>query len=84
MSYEPTLLIRKSDLDKHYQELELMRFCGDTEREKAANTLFECFSYVTVKFPELELVLTTPEFSSHNKKVRDLLDELGIDYREDN
>ena len=84
MSYTPTLLIRKSDLEKYQGELESMRYCGNADKEQASEILLKALKYETVKFPEIELILVTTDFSSDNGNCRELMRELEIDFRIDN
>jgi len=84
MGYEPTLIIRKSDLDKRLNSIELAYYSGDDEESKVAKFLLEVCKYDTFNFDGLELVLCRPEFTSFSKNVRDFLHDLGIDFREDN
>ncbi len=98
MSYEPTIIIRKSDLEKHrehieYSEWEVIekkKFTGRgaaTRKQElidAYSKLKEALEYETIKFTEIELVLLYVEFTYANANVRELLDELKIDYRLDN
>jgi hypothetical protein len=86
MSYEPTLIIRKKDLNtkKVIQLLETEQYCGDDEKEKIAQYLLKVNEYGTIKFDDVELVLCTPEFTSFNGLIREKLRELKVDFREDN
>lgn len=98
MSYEPTIIIRKSDLEKHrdkienaeWDTIEKKKFKGTgAEQEKldlldAYNELNRALGYEPIKFPEIELVMLWVEFTSKNGNVRTLLDELKIEYRIDN
>lgn len=85
MSYEPTLIIRKSDLNKKeiIETLESEQYSGDSDVEEVAQYLLRVNRYTTIKFDDLELVLCNPEFTSFNGLVRNKLRELGIDFRED-
>lgn len=83
MSYEPTLIIRKKDLDKVHQILEEEQYSANEDTTKVAVYLLEVSKYKTIKFDDLELVLCSPEFSSFNRSVRERLTELNVDFRED-
>lgn len=83
MSYEPTLIIRKKDLDKALPILENEQYSADEDIVKVAEYLLEVSKYETKKFDDLELVLCSPEFSSFNRSVRERLTELNVDFRED-
>lgn len=86
MSYEPTLIIRKKDLntEKVIEILKSEQYCGDEEKEKIAKYLLNVNGFETIKFDDLELVLCTPEFTSFNGVIREKLRELNVDFREDN
>ena len=83
MSYEPTLIIRKKDLDKVLPILEEEQWSADKDIEKVAKYLLQVSKYDVIKFDELELVLCSPEFTSFNRLVRERLTELNVDYRKD-
>lgn len=83
MSYEPTLIIRKKDLEKALLILENEQYSADEDTVKVAEYLLEVSKYETKKFDDLELVICSPEFSSFNRLVRKRLTELNIDFRED-
>jgi hypothetical protein len=83
MSYEPTLIIRKKDLDKALPILEEEQYSEDEETERVAKYLLQVAKYETKKFDDLELVLCSPEFTSFNRLVRERLTELNVDFRED-
>ena len=83
MSYEPTLIIRKKDLDKVQPILENEQYSLNEDTAKVAEYLLVVSKYETKKFDDLELVLCSPEFSSFNRSVREHLAELNVDFRED-
>ena len=83
MSYEPTLIIRKKDLDKVHPILEKEQYSLNEELSKVAEYLLVVSKYETKKFDDLELVLCTPEYSSFNRSVRERLAELNVDFRVD-
>jgi len=82
MSYKPTLIIRKNDLNKALPILEQEQYSLDEDVAKVAEYLLEVSKYDTKKFDDLDLVLCSPEFSSFNRLVRERLSELKVDYRE--
>lgn len=86
MSYEPTLVIRKNDLNskKVTKLLESEIYCGDEEKERVASYLLNVNTFTTIKFDDLELVLCQPELPSFNGLIRQKLKELNVDFREDN
>lgn len=98
MSYTPTIIIRKKDLDAledhiryaEYSTIEKMTFRGRNAKEDKQNlidaykVLELALDYEPIKFPEIELVLLyANETSSENRRVRELLDELKIEYKLD-
>lgn len=97
MGYEPTILVRKRDLEKQsdtiryaeYNIIPNMKFKGRNAKENkqklidAYSVLEKALDYETVKFPEIELVIIYVEPPSKNWEVRNLLDELGIEYKLD-
>jgi hypothetical protein len=97
MSFEPTIFIRKSDLEKNrdtieYGQVEYIRkkkFKGKkkTEEEDLIEQSFKHLEWAlnssTIKFPEIELVVVYVEFTSRNAAFRELLDDLKIEYQID-
>jgi hypothetical protein len=98
MSYEPTLVIRKSDLEENRRKIEgaeyvtipQTKFRGRWARrdriylEQAYKELQKALNIKTVKFDEVEIVIIYPEGSAHNANVRELLSKLNIEFRTDN
>lgn len=99
MSYEPTILVLKKDLDKNKEFIitgnwqyagtkenkEDEKTRGGEDNETAMEHIKWAYeNYSVVKIGGIELILLSPSFSSFNKKVRDKLDELGIEYGLDN
>ena len=83
MSYEPTLIIRSNELKSKEDILTGDLYSGDDDKEKTAEYLLDVIhKYETFKFDELELVICSPEFTSFNALVRDKLEELDVDFRE--
>jgi hypothetical protein len=93
MSYEPTLVILKKDLDKH-KDLIIdgnwqYSISEDEQRGEEGLTVMEYIKNVytrhsPIKVGGIELVLCTPCFSSFNAKVREKLKELKIEFAENN
>lgn len=83
MSYTPTLVIRKKDLENATKILEEQQYFDD-KTSRIADYLLAVNEYPTIKFDDLELVLCEPETSSFSFEVRNKLKELKIDFREDN
>jgi hypothetical protein len=83
MSYTPTLVIRKKDLENASDILEEQRYF-EKEPSRVAEYLLAVNEYPTIKFDDLELVLCEPETLSFSLEVRNKLKELKIDFREDN
>ena len=77
MSYEQKLLIRKSDLDRQNR-----RTIEKTESLLAAyRELSNALKCDVIEFPEIELVIISPELTAHNLAVRELLNDLNIEYK---
>lgn len=82
MADYPQLFIRKSDLIKHFEYLDKRRETARSERfAKAADELFDALTLPTANFPEIEIILIQPEFTEHSRAVREILDDLEVDYR---
>jgi len=89
MSYEPTLVILKKDLDKHEKLITNGNWLYDGSDEKTrggeeGKTVMEYIKEVYEQKPTivggLELLVCSPCFSSYNKKIREKLDELNVEY----
>lgn len=85
MSYEPTLIIRKKDLDKAVPILKLgqEQYVGNEEYLEVINFLLRVSKFEPVKFDDLELILCQPQLHEFNKNVREHLKKLEVDFRED-
>jgi hypothetical protein len=89
MSYEPKLLIKVEDLEKHKEKFEKISY-GIIPDEKTrggedGKTIMEYLSYVYFKHDTydvfgVECKMCHPCFSSYNKEVRKKLDKLRIEY----
>lgn len=92
MSYEPTLVILKKDLKKQEDLLEngdwQYKDKNDEKIGEEGKTVMEYLQDVnrrkTIIIGKVELVLCSPCFSSFNKAVREKLQELNIEFAEDN
>lgn len=92
MSYTPTIIVNFSDL--HTKENEIVRNCYDEsidEDSLQANqalreSILAAREYGYVKFPKhkLNLVIILSDLTSRNADIRELLDELEIEYQIDN
>lgn len=79
MSYTPTIVIKKQDLDKHKKLLD--DWYPNEEEQKTMEYLkFVNDKHDVVKIDNVEIVLCCPEFSSLNSDVRTKLTELGVQY----
>lgn len=85
MSFEPTLIIRKRDLNskKVIQILEKEQYCGDEKKEKVAEYLLRVNRSGTFSFDNVELVLCQPEYTWFNKLVRYKLTKLKVEFAMD-
>lgn len=94
MSYEPTLVISKKDLDKHkelivYGDWQYKKSNSKELRGEEGETVMEylkdvCQNHRPVTVKKVEIVLCSPNLTSFNKAIRKKLDELGIEYGESN
>ena len=82
MSYEPTLVIKKSDLDRHSEKFEKSWEWEYDEYEKAIMAYLKHVyeNHDRVKIDDIELILCTPEFSSFNRLIRERLSEWGVQF----
>ncbi len=83
MSYEPTIIIKCSDLEKNIESFELERYVLDCESDeyKVLEYLYDVYEkHDRVKIDDVEIVLCMPEFSSFNALVRKKLDYWGVQY----
>lgn len=92
MGYTPELLIMKKDLDKHRDYLlnGKWQYDGSQDKLKGGEEGLSPLEYIKqayerdensfVKIGGIELILCTPEFSSFNREVRELLTDLKIEY----
>lgn len=95
MSYEPTIIVLKKDLDKHkdfilYGDWQYSTTKEGKKDEKTRggednNTVMEEIKwayekYNVISIGGIELILMSPCFSQFNKKVREKLDELNVEY----
>jgi hypothetical protein len=82
MSYEPILVIKKTDLDKHSKSFEkFWEWENNKDEKRVMEYLKEVYEkYDRVKIDDIELILCTPEFSSFNSLVREKLEEWGVQF----
>lgn len=90
MSYEPTLVILKKDLDKHKDLIENGNWQYDRSDENSRGgeynmTVIEYIRDVYKKYPitvvsGIELILCHPALTSYNKKIREKLKELEVEF----
>lgn len=82
MSYEPTLVIKKSDLDRHSHYLSNSWLLeDDTDEKRIAKYLQNVYeTHDVVQIDGIELILCEPELTSFNKLVRDKLNELNVQF----
>ena len=95
MSYEPTLIISKEDLNKHQDLFEngIWQYGADKKDEatrggEEGKTVMEYLNAVYLQKPitvrGVELVICSPTFSSFNKLIRNKLTELEVEFAESN
>lgn len=93
MSYEPTIIALKKDLDKHKALIVdgMWQYSGTKEftKDQKINTqddgtVMECiksaYEHNGTKVGGVEIILLTPDLSSFNKAVRDKLTELNVEF----
>jgi len=83
MSYEPTLVIKKSDLEKHKAELE--NWWNEKEgsiKSKVYNYLLDILdnSRFNPRIDGIELIICQPELTSFNKEVRKVLYDWDVEF----
>lgn len=82
MSYEPTLII---DADTLKQVQFEDWYDTDDDEGKAMDYLRGVADDYTVHvMKDLRFIVCTPEFTSFNRSVREILTTLGVEYAEDN
>ncbi len=80
MSYTPTLVIKKSDLE-YYESVLEKTWDYTLENERVLHYLHEVYkNNSVVKIDDLELLICQPEYTSFNEMVRDQLDEWEVSY----
>ncbi len=88
MSYEPTLIIVKADLQEKAQEIEA--FLNKTRPKKITDqwqknrnayyALKDCLLYEGIKIAGTVIIIVHPEGTEHNRDVRALLHGLNIEF----
>ena len=84
MNYEPTLIIRKSQLHEKADELRDEQYNSDTKHEReVAKFLVGMLDHTGFSFDsnKTEFVICQPELTYFNEMVRDKLDEFEVDFR---
>ncbi len=82
MSYEPTLVIKKSDLEKHKSSFETYF----TQREGSERySVYKYLNYIlnnnsTPKIDGIELLICKPELTSFNASVRKILHDFDVQF----
>lgn len=79
MSYTPTIIINKTDLENSNDIL--LRESYISKSQEVAKYLLNVSEFESMNFGELELVICQPELSGFNKKIRMKLDKLNIEYQ---
>lgn len=82
MSYEPTLIIKKSDLGKHSEKFEKF---WEWEKKQDEKRIMEYLKDVfekndTATIDGIELIICTPELSTFNRMVRERLHEWDVQF----
>lgn len=84
MSYEPTILIKKSDLDKHSDKMDTYynyNVNNESEESRVIKYIKEVYKdHDTPEIDGIKIILCRPELSSFNKAVRAKLDEWEVQY----
>ena len=91
MSYEPRIFIRKSSLDKKKETINNDYFAllssnkkktdKMVAKEEALHVLYKASDLEAIIFPELSIVMISPDLTSRNAMVRKMLDDYEIDYK---
>ncbi len=87
MSYEPTLIILKKDLDKHkdflldgeWQYIESKSKKG-VEEKRILEYIRDTYTSTSVTVGGIELLICQPELSSFNKLIRKRLQDLDVEF----
>lgn len=83
MSFTPTLVIKKKDLEKNRAKIEMSEYKTHRKENisKAWAELRIILNKGSIDFEELSIVIAQPEFTYLNENVRNLLTKLNIDYK---
>jgi len=97
MSYEPTIYIKKTDLDANYKQIQSEFYdlqskvlyggkatTADERFYEIFEILYNCLNEresTVIKFPELEIVVVKVELTKRNEEFRSLLGEFNINYQ---
>ena len=85
MSYEPTIVIKKADLDTHRKELDnwyLQKNSTDKRVYEFLNTVLQ--RNTTLRIDGIELLVCQPELTQFNECVRSQLYRWDVQYGESN
>ncbi len=84
MGYYPSVFVRKKDLETNASKIFQGTMHPDEDTQKAYQALEDASTYDVIVFPELEIVCVNNDdmdnLTSRNKDVRDLLEDLDIEY----
>lgn len=84
MSYEPTIVIKKADLDKYEKEIQ-SDWDWNPDDHRVMSYIKDVYNnYTVVAIDGIELLICKPELTSFNSLVREQLDEWGVQYGLDN
>lgn len=81
MSYEPTLIISKSSLHLHKEEIEVDNI--EYPEDRGVKFVFDLLKEKGFTIKGIELILCKPELTTFNREVRQTLFTYGIEYAED-
>lgn len=83
MSYTPTLIIKKKDLEKHktiFENIWVLEEQNDPDL-KVIQYLKDVFHRSgSAKIDDIEIIMCTPEFSVFNENVREKLQEWNVQF----
>jgi hypothetical protein len=95
MSYEPTIIILKSDLHREEEQIltatENLRPKNNKKRPEKVDekycallALKDALHLEGFKISGVKMVIIRPELSNHNAAIRKILDDLNIEFAVDN
>lgn len=82
MSYEPTIIIKKSDLEKHRDDLEASNYKSPITQQQQVNAfLLDVLNTIGCpKIDGIELLICQPELTSFNMLVRKTLSKWDVQF----